>query len=145
MADPIRDHPAAVIARLRSHALLADSVIDGDNRSADPNTPPRPAPYVVVYANTGIDQFDRQSCEIPTRMHFIFQIQCVGEDANQARAFAGLVWGLLAGWRPTVAGWSPQALKRDANTPFFDVHDKDFSPEFIYTTDRYDLITTRAA
>ena len=144
MSDPIRDHIDAVYARLRSHPLLTDKVIDVDERSADPNTPPRPAPYVAVYPNTGFDDYTRVACEIPDRMHFIFLIHSVGEDATQARAFAGLVWGLFsAGWRPTVAGWRPSTLKRTTDTPFYATHDKDFSPELVYVTDRYDLRTFR--
>jgi hypothetical protein len=143
MGDPIRDHVDAVFARLRSDPVLADKVIDVDPRSGDPDTPPWPAPYVAVYASNGFDGYGRVACETPTSIHFIFLIHSVGENASQARAVAGKVWLLLTGWKPTVTGWRPNALKRETDTPFYPIHDKDFSPELVYTTDRYDLITTR--
>ena len=143
MSDPIRDHIDPVLARLGAHPLLSGKVIDTDPRSADPGMGPRKAPYVAVFTNTGFDDYTRAACEIPDRMHFIFLIHSVGEDANQARAFAGLVWTQLTGWKPTVAGWRPTALKRTTDTPFYAIHDKDFSPELVYTTDRYDLRTFR--
>ena len=140
MSDPIRDHVQAFLDKLESDPTFAGKVVDtNDPKSADPRQPP----YLVVYADTGRATSDRATSELPNKLDFRFTVHSVGKDANQARAWAGRVFMLLAGWRPTVDGWKPQGVTKQ-RTPLPVQFDKSFTPELVYSVDLYDLATRKA-
>jgi hypothetical protein len=140
MSDPIRDHVEAFLNKLRAEPLFTGKVIDtNDPKGDDPRIPP----YVVVYSNTGKATSERATSEVPNRLDFQFTLHFVGEDANQARAWAGKGYMLLAGWRPTVTDWRPQGVTKQ-KTPLPLQFDKTFTPALVYSVDIYDLVTRKA-
>ncbi|MGY2747209.1 hypothetical protein [Arthrobacter sp. UYCu723] len=139
MTDPIRGHVDAFLAKLEADPVFAGKVVDtNDPKSADPRQPP----YVVVYSDTGSATSERATGEVPNRLDFQFTVHCAGQDANQARAWAGRLLDLV-GWRPVVDGWKPQGVtKRRQPLPL--QFDKTFTPELVYSVDIFDLVTRRA-
>jgi len=140
MTDPIRDHVAAVLAKLNADPVFAGKVVDtNDPKSATVRQPP----YLVVYSDTGTAKVERATSERPTRLDFRFTIHCAGQDANQSRAWSGRVFNLLAGWRPTVDGYRPQGVaKQPQQIPL--QFDKTFTPELVYSVDIYELVSRKA-
>lgn len=128
-----------VLARLRASAPLSAAVIDG---AVDPANPPFPPPYVVVYVNSGRRSTERESSEQPTRADSKIITHSVGVDANQARYFSEKVLEQLLGWRPVIAGWSPQAVAHDRSLPV--ETDKSTSPPTQYLTDAFTLVSRKA-
>lgn len=135
----IRAHKQQILSRLRSDAALAAVVIDG---AVDPNAAPVLPPYVVVYMDSGLRQVERESSEQPTQADFRITTQCVGVDADQAEFFAEKVMALLLGWRPVVAGWSPQAVQHRRTAPV--QTDNAVSPPTQYISDILSLTTRKA-
>jgi len=140
MADPIRDHVDAFLAKLRTDPTFTGKVVDtNDPKDAAPRVPP----YIVVYSNVPTAQSDRATSEQPNKLDFQFTVHCAGKDANQARAWAGKALMMLTGWRPTVDGWKPQGVtKRKISIPL--QFDKTFTPELVYSVDIYDLTSRKA-
>ncbi|HEX9226729.1 MAG TPA: hypothetical protein VF885_08730 [Arthrobacter sp.] len=139
MSDPIRDHPAALIARLEADPVFAGKIIDtNEPKTAEQRKPP----YLVVYSDTGKVVNERATSELPHRLDFQYTIHAVGADANQARAWSGRLLGLV-GWRPTVDGWKPQGMtKRRQPLPL--QFDKSYTPELVYSVDIFDQTTRKA-
>lgn len=140
MSDPIRDHVAAFLARLQADPVFAGKVID-TNEPKD--APVRVPPYLVVYSDTGRASSERATSEVPNRLEFQFTVHAVGQDADQARAWAGKTFTLMAGWKPTVTGWRPTGVtKRKQPLPL--QFDKTFTPALVYSVDIFDLVTRKA-
>jgi hypothetical protein len=140
MSDPIRDHVDPFLARLRADPVFAGNVID-TNEPKD--APVRVPPYLVVYSDTGQATSERTTAELPNRLDFQFTLHAVGVDANQARAWAGKAFMLLAGWKPAVDGWRPTGVtKRKQPLPL--QFDKTFTPALVYSVDIYDLVSRKA-
>ncbi|HEX9229422.1 MAG TPA: hypothetical protein VF885_22720 [Arthrobacter sp.] len=140
MSDPIRAHVQAVLDRLEADPAFAGKVIDtNEPKTADQREPP----YLVVYSDTGKVVNERATAELPHRLDFQYTIHAVGADANQARAWAGKVFMLLAGWKPVVDGWRPQGMtKRRQPLPL--QFDKSYTPELVYSVDIFDQTTRKA-
>jgi hypothetical protein len=140
MSDPIRDHVGAFLDRLKSDPVFAGNVIDtNEPKTADQRVPP----YLVVYSDTGKVVNERATSELPNRLDFQFTVHSVGVDADQARAWAGKVFLMLAGWRPVVEGWKPQGItKRKQPLPI--QFDRSYTPELVYAVDVFDLVTRKA-
>lgn len=139
MSDPIRDHVKGVLDRLKADPVFAGKVIDtNEPKTADQRVPP----YLVVYSDTGKVVNERATSELPNRLDFQFTIHAAGADADQARAWAGKVFMLLAGWRPTVAGWKPQGMTKKRQ-PLPLQFDKSYTPELVYSVDIFDLTTRK--
>lgn len=140
MTDPIRDHVDAFLAKLETDPVFAGKVVDtNDPKSAAVRNPP----YVVVYSDTGTPHVERATSERPTRLDFRFTIHCAGTDANQARAWSGRLFNLMAGWRPTVDGYRPQGIAKKAQQIPLQF-DKTFTPELVYSVDIYELVSRKA-
>lgn len=139
MSDPIRDHVDAFLAKLKADPVFAGNVIDtSEPKTAEQRVPP----YVVVYSNTGTATSERATGEVPNRLDFQFTVHCAGQDAGQARAWAGRLLGIV-GWRPVVDGWKPQGVtKRRQPLPL--QSDKSYTPELVYSVDVFDLVTRKA-
>jgi hypothetical protein len=140
MTDPIRDHVKAFLDRLKADPVFAGKVIDtSEKKTAAQRVPP----YLVVYSDTGRVVSERATSEVPNRLDFQFTVHSVGADADQARAWAGKVFALMAGWRPAVDGWKPQGVtKRKQPLPL--QFDKSYTPELVYAVDVFDLVTRKA-
>lgn len=139
MSDPIRDHPAALIARLEADPVFAGKVIDtNEPKDAAQRVPP----YLVVYSDTGQVVNERATSELPHRLDFQYTIHAVGVDAAQARAWSGRLLGLV-GWRPDVAGWRPQGMTKKRQ-PLPLQFDKSYTPELVYSVDIFDQVTRKA-
>lgn len=136
----IRAHKAAVLSRLRADPAMANNVIDG---IVDPLAPVVPAPYVAVAMDSGRRTVERESSETPTSAEFRITIHSVGVDADQAGFFAERVMAQLLGWRPTVAGWAPQAVQHSRSLPA--QPDVTVNPATQYITDVFALTSRRAS
>jgi len=137
----IRAHVDALLARLRLHAALATVVVDG---IVDPANPPKDPPYVAVQVDSGVKSVERESSEVPTKADFRITVHSVGVDANQARYFAEKVHDqFLAGWRPVVTGWAPQAVQHRRSTPA--QPDTSITPASQYITDVFTLTSRKAS
>jgi hypothetical protein len=130
---------AQVLARLEASSPLTGKVIDG---AVDPDNPPLPPPYVVVYVDTGLRSAERASSDQPTRADSRIITHAVGVDANQARFFAGKVLDQLLGWRPVIAGWAPEAVAHHRSMPVDT--DKATSPPTQYLTNAFKLTSRKA-
>jgi hypothetical protein len=140
MSDPIRDHVNAFLARLEADPVFAGKVIDtNEPKTADLRVPP----YLVVYSNTGKVVNERATAELPHRLDFQYTVHAVGINADQARAWAGKVFMLMAGWKPTVAGWRTQGMTKQRQ-PLPLQFDKSYTPELVYSVDIYDQTTRKA-
>jgi hypothetical protein len=128
-----------VLARLEAAAPLAGKVIDG---AVDPDNLPFPPPFVVVYVDTGLRSAERASSDQPTRADSRIIAHAVGEDAVQARFFAGLVVDQLLGWKPTIAGWASEAVAHHRSLPV--ETDKSTSPPTQYLANAFKLISRKA-
>lgn len=140
MSDPIRDHVDAFLAKLRADPVFAGKVVDTNDPK---DSVPRVPPYIVVYSNIPTAVSDRATSELPNKLDFQYTIQCAGQDANQARAWAGKALMLMTGWKPVVEGWRPSGLtKRKTSIPL--QFDKTFTPELVYSVDIYDQTSRKA-
>jgi hypothetical protein len=135
----IRALASAVLARLEAAPALTGKVIDG---AVDPEDPPFPPPYLVVYVNSGRRSVERESSDQPTRADSRIITHAVGVDANQARYWSEKVLEQLLGWRPVIAGWSPEAVAHDRSLPV--ETDKSTSPPTQYLTDSFTLVSRKA-
>lgn len=127
-----------VLARLEASATLAGKVVDG---AVDPDDPPFPPPYVVVYINSGLRTAERASSDQPTRADSRIITHAVGVDAYQARFFAERVTEQLLGWKPTITGWRPEAISHERSLPV--ETDKATSPPTQYLTNAFRLISRK--
>lgn len=136
----IRAHKAAILSRLRADPPMASIVIDG---IVDPNAPPVPPPYIAVSMDSGRRTVERESSEQPTAAEFRITVHSVGIDADQAGYFAERVMAqLLDGWRPVVAGWTPQAVQHSRSAPV--QPDTTVNPATQYITDVFTLMSRKA-
>lgn len=135
----IRAHKAALLARLRADPPMASNVIDG---IVDPAAPPVLPPYVAVTVGTNHYDAERESSETPSMLEFRVTVHSVGVDADQAGYFSEHVLAQLAGWRPVVAGWAPQAVKHYRSMPA--MPDTSVNPAPQYITDVFTLTSRRA-
>lgn len=127
-----------VLARLEASSALTGRVVDG---AVDPDNPPFPPPYVVVYVDTGLRTSERATSDQPTRADSRIITHAVGEDATQARYFAGRVIDQLLGWKPTITGWRPEAISHKRSLPV--ETDKATSPPTQYLTNAFGLISRK--
>jgi hypothetical protein len=118
---------------------MANNVIDG---IVDPAAPPVLAPYVSVSMDSGRRTVERQSSEQPTSAEFRITVHSVGVDADQAGYFAEHVMAQILGWRPTVTGWTPQAVQHFRSAPV--MPDTTVNPATQYITDVFTLTSRRA-
>ena len=140
MSDPIRDPVKAFLDRLKADSVFAGKVIDtNEPKTAEQRVPP----YLVVYSDTGKVVKERATAEMPSRIDFQFTVHSVGINADQARAWSGRVFGLLAGWRPVVDGYRPQGVTKQRQ-PLPLQFDKSYTPELVYSVDIYDLVIRKA-
>jgi hypothetical protein len=66
----------------------------------------------------------------------------VGEDATQARLFAGRVLDQLLGWKPVITGWRPGAVSHHRSLPV--ETDRSSSPPTQYLTNAFKLTSRKA-
>lgn len=136
----IPEHAAAVLARLEAHTVLTGRVVDG---GVDETLDLKPPPYVVVYIDSGQRSTERMSNPSPERADFRVTVKSVGEDPNQARAFADAVMTqLMEGWRPTVTGWKVEPLQHALS--FAPERDTDFRPTVFEGSDEFTFTTRKA-
>lgn len=135
----IRDLADQVLGRLAAAPQLTGKIIDG---AVDPENPPFPPPYIVVFVNSGRRSAERASSDQPTRADSKITTHSVGFDANQARYFAEIVVEQLLGWRPTITGWRPEAVSHDRSLPV--ETDKSMSPPTQYLTDSFKVTSRKA-
>jgi hypothetical protein len=135
----IREHKAALLARLRADPPMANIVIDG---IVDPEAPPVLPPYVAVSTATNGFSVERESSETPTMLEFRIHVHSVGVDSDQAGYFSDHVFAQFAGWRPVVAGWAPQAVQHYRSLPV--QPDASVNPAPQYITDVFTLTSRRA-
>jgi hypothetical protein len=135
----IRAHKAAILARLRADPPMANIVIDG---IVDPNAQPVLPPYVAVSMNSGRRTVERESSEQPTMAEFRITVHSVGIDADQAGYFAEHVFKQFDAWRPTVAGWTPQAVQHSRSAEV--QPDTTVNPATQYITDVFTLTSRKA-
>lgn len=135
----IRAHVDAVLARLGAHAVLAGRVVDG---GVDDAADVKPPPYIVVYVDSGQRSTERLSNVMPERADFAVTVKSVGEDRNQAHAFAEAVMEQLLGWAPTVTGRRITALRHGLSLA--PERDTDFSPVVYEGSDDF-MFTSRKA
>lgn len=135
----IRDHAAAVLARLEAHTVLAGKVVDG---GVDDTVDVKPPPYIVVFIDSGQRSTERMSNPSPERADFRVTVKSVGEDPNQARAFTDAVMTQLLGWRPTVAGYKVEPVQHGLS--FAPERDTDFRPTVFEGSDDFTFTTRKA-
>ena len=118
---------AAVLARLRSDAQLADAVFEGTVLNP-------PARYVAVHSGIGRDSSDRLAG--PSNVNdATYTIHSVGTSVEQAKWVARRVQALLKDWTPNIVG--ARRLTHPVSRP--PQLDRDSNPPLHFLVDQYDL------
>jgi len=129
------DHVGAIVARIAGSGAQALAVYD--SRPTNPTYP-----YVIVYADGGVESSDRE-CDERIRHEQGWQTTVVGVSAAQCRAALDRTTGRLKNWTPTIAGWtcskveheSPQPIRPDESLP---------DRAVFYATDQWSFIADPA-
>lgn len=118
---------AAVFARLRSDARLANIVFEGTVTGG-------PDVYVSVFAPLGRDSADRFTG--PSGVNeTTYTIHCVARDIAGAKSTARRVAALLTDWTPAVPG--ARRITHPVSRP--PQYDRDSTPALWFVVDQYDL------
>jgi len=130
----IRDHAAAVRARLEQDAVLATCTFQGVVTE-------RPQRYCTFFINSGFREQHRQTGP-DARADFNIVVHSVGSDPTQAQAVAERVYGQLLGFIPTVAGRRCTRVRAVSSQP--SQRDDTVQPSVFYSVDEFTFLSDPA-
>jgi len=108
MSVSIRDHAAALKARLEADSVLSGSTFEGVVSN-------RPQRYCTFFLTSGIRYSDRLSGP-DSSADFTVTVHSVGQDPTQAQAVAERVFAQLLNFTPAVEGRSCTRLEHVPST-----------------------------
>jgi hypothetical protein len=130
----IRDHAAAIQARLEQDSVLAGSTFQGIVTE-------RPQRYCTFFLTSGARFADRLAGP-DVAADFTVTVHSVGQDPTQAQAVAERVFAQLLNFTPTVAGRSCSWLRHTGSMAT--QIDETISPPLYYNADEFTFFSRPA-